>query len=81
MRWLLRRLVSDADRRVIDDDLAELYEIRRRIDGERFARRWLRRQEIAYPLHVLRDRAWRLLAETSPACWRFGRLSGAAKSL
>lgn len=82
MRWLLRRLVSDADRRVIDDDLAELYEIRRRIDGERFARRWLRRQKIAYPLHVLRDRAWRLLAEgTKPMAYLWRDVSYGVRNL
>ena len=53
MRWLLRLLVSDADRRTIDSDLAELFELRRRQRGERAARRWLRRQRVLYPLHLL----------------------------
>ena len=39
MRWLLRLLVSDADHRAIENDLAELYELRRRQDGERSADR------------------------------------------
>ena len=49
MRWLLRTLVSDEDRRTIEADLAELYELRRRLDGEPAARRWLRRQQLIYP--------------------------------
>src|SRR5262245_58377173 len=57
MRWLLRWLVSDADRRAIDADLAELHEVRRHFDGERAASRWLRRQRFFYPLHLLADRA------------------------
>ena len=53
MGWLLRLLVSDADRRTIDSDLAELFELRRRQRGERAARRWLRRQRVLYPLHLM----------------------------
>jgi len=30
MRWLLRLLLSDADRRAVETDLAELFEVRRR---------------------------------------------------
>ena len=56
MRWLLRLLVSDADHRAIENDLAELYELRRRQDGERSADRWLRRQRLLYPLHLFKDR-------------------------
>ena len=56
MRWLLRWLVDDADRQVIENDLAELYEVRRRLDGDRAAARWLRRQRFVYPFHLLRDR-------------------------
>jgi len=56
MRWLLRLLVSDQDRRSIDADLAELYDVRRRHDGERAANRWLRRQRRIYPWHLLMDR-------------------------
>lgn len=56
MRWLLRWLVGDDDRRVIENELAELYEFRRRQDGDRAAARWLRRQQLLYPLHVMTDR-------------------------
>jgi predicted permease len=57
MRWVLRRLLSEADRRAVESDLAELYEFRRRMDGEPAARRWLRRQRALYPVHLLADRA------------------------
>ena len=67
MRWLLRVLPDEADRRAAESDLAELYELRRREDGDRAAARWLRRQHLLYPLHVFLDRAraavsdWRAL--------------------
>ena len=73
MRWLLRLLVSEADRRIIDSELAELYEVRRRADGDAAAARWLRRQQLVYPLHVLGDRiraAFRNGAGSMPALWR-----------
>src|SRR5262245_16167509 len=56
MRWLLRRLLSDADRQAIENDLAALYEFYRQQDGDRAAARWLRRQRALYPLHVLWER-------------------------
>jgi hypothetical protein len=56
MRWLLRLLVSDDDRRSIEADLAELYEIRRCSAGAPAADRWLRRQRFIYPWHLLMDR-------------------------
>jgi putative ABC transport system permease protein len=56
MRWLLRLLVSDEDRRSIEADLAELYEVRRLTDGAPAADRWLRRQHVIYPWHLLMDR-------------------------
>ena len=56
MRLLLRLFVDEADRRVIEADLAELYEWRRRQDGDRAAARWLRRQRILYPFHLFLDR-------------------------
>src|SRR5204863_9439654 len=56
MRWLLRRFLSDEERRTVESELAELYEIRRREVGDRAAARWLRRQRAIYPLHLLRDR-------------------------
>src|SRR5215472_6760381 len=61
MRWLPRWLVSDDDRRVIESDLTELYDFRRRQDGDRAATRWLRRQRLVYPWLLLKDRlrAWR----------------------
>jgi putative ABC transport system permease protein len=57
MRWLLRFLLDDADRRTVESDLAELFELRRRQDGDRAAARWLRRQHLLYPLHLLIERA------------------------
>ena len=56
MKWLLRLLVDEPDRRAIDADLAELYEVRRHLDGDQAAARWLRRQRFFYPLHLLADR-------------------------
>ncbi|HSC26942.1 MAG TPA: ABC transporter permease [Vicinamibacterales bacterium] len=56
MRRLLRRLLSDADRRSIESDLAELFEVRRRRDGDRAAARWLARQRLLYPFHLFADR-------------------------
>src|SRR6476469_5380281 len=56
MRWLLRRWLSDEDRRAIESELAELYELRRRQHGDRAARRWLRRQRLLYLFHLFRDR-------------------------
>jgi len=53
---LFRLIVRDADRRAIESDLAELFELKRRTDGDRAARRWLRRQRVLYPLHVIGDR-------------------------
>ncbi|HKW01994.1 MAG TPA: ABC transporter permease [Vicinamibacterales bacterium] len=73
MRWLLRWLVDDADRQVIENDLAELYEVRRRLDGDRAAARWLRRQRFVYPFHLLRDRLRTARADrsrTMPHLWR-----------
>jgi len=56
MRWILRLLVNETDRRTIEADLAELHELRRRQNGQREADRWLRRQHLLYPLHLLADR-------------------------
>ena len=56
MRWLARRLVGDADRRAIENDLRELYELKRRDDGAEAADRWLRQQEQDYGRHLLADR-------------------------
>ncbi|MBA2302928.1 MAG: ABC transporter permease [Acidobacteria bacterium] len=73
MRWLFRLLVTDDDRRAIESDLAELYEWRRRQDGERAASRWLRRQQLAYPAHLLLDRlraAFSKRVATMPDLWR-----------
>ena len=73
MRWLLRVLLSDSDRRAVENDLAELFEVRRRQDGEAAATRWLRRQHLLYPLHLFMDRAraalgsWRMVM---PHLWR-----------
>jgi putative ABC transport system permease protein len=62
MRWLLRLFVSDADRRAIESELTELFEYRRRRDGEHAAARWLRRQRFLYPLHLLKDRLTAVLS-------------------
>ncbi|MPZ18449.1 MAG: FtsX-like permease family protein [Luteitalea sp.] len=77
MRWLLRFLVSDADRREIESDLAELYEVRRRREGTRAATRWLRRQRVLYPWHLLVDRVRAALpgATTMQHLWRDFRYS------
>jgi predicted permease len=56
MRWLMRLFLSEDDRRAIEADLSELYEVRRRIDGVRPADRWLRRQRVIYPFHLMFDR-------------------------
>ena len=34
MRWLLRFIVTEADRRAIESDLTELFELRRRHEGD-----------------------------------------------
>jgi predicted permease len=57
VRWLLRLFVSDADRRTIEADLAELYDVRRARDGQPAADRWRRRQRAMLPAHLLADRA------------------------
>lgn len=77
MRWLLRLLTSDADRRAIESDLAELYELRRQQHGARAADRWLRRQHALYPWHLFLDRCCRPIprATTMPYLWRDIRYS------
>ena len=73
MKWLLRLLVDEPDRRAIDADLAELYEVRRQFDGDRAAARWLRRQQFFYPVHLLAERTrTALLARmtTMPHLWK-----------
>ena len=77
MRWLLRLLVDDADHRAIESDLAELYEVRRRQAGVRAADRWLRRQRLFYPWHLLLDRVRTPIprAKTMPHLWRDIRYS------
>lgn len=56
MRWLLRLLVSDADRRIIDSELTELYEVRRREAGDIEAAKWLRRQRAAFVRKIIMER-------------------------
>ncbi|HUL72416.1 MAG TPA: ABC transporter permease [Vicinamibacterales bacterium] len=73
MRWWLDRLVGKADRQAIENDLAELYELRRRQDGDRAAARWLRRQQRLYPLRLLASRVRTAAADrasTLPHLWR-----------
>jgi putative ABC transport system permease protein len=71
VRWLLRYLVDDDDRQTIENDLEELYTVRRRHAGARAADRWLRRQRRAYVWHLLMDRlsAVRPRATTMPHLW------------
>lgn len=77
MRWLLRLLTDEDDRRAIESDLAELYELRRRQDGARAADRWLRRQHLLYPWHLFLDCCRRPIpkATTMPYLWRDIRYS------
>ncbi|MEO6212612.1 MAG: ABC transporter permease [Vicinamibacterales bacterium] len=73
MSWLLRLLVDDTDRRTIEADLAELHELRRRQDGDRAAARWLRRQRLLYPVHLLLHRLRAAVIRrvtTMPDLWR-----------
>ncbi|MFI5178906.1 MAG: ABC transporter permease, partial [Vicinamibacterales bacterium] len=73
MRWWLDRLVGKADRQAIENDLAELYEVRRAHDGDRAAARWLRRQRALYPLRLLSSRLRAWIADrltTLPHLWR-----------
>src|SRR6187401_568907 len=56
MRWVVRWLIGDDDRRAIESDLAELFELRRRRDGPRAARRWLWRQRLLLPWYLAVDR-------------------------
>src|SRR5215218_558715 len=71
MRRLFHLLVSEADRRSIESDLAELHDYRRRRDGADAADRWLRRQRRIYPWHLLVDRGRTALARgtTMPHLW------------
>ena len=77
MRWLLRLLVSDEDRRAIENDLSELHEVWRRQYGVRAANRWLRRQRLLYPWHILSDRVRAALPgwTTMSQLWRDVRYS------
>jgi putative ABC transport system permease protein len=70
MRRLLRLFVSDADLRIIDSELTELYEHRRREDGDASARQWLRRQRSAYIRRLAADRVRQTLAGATSA-WPF----------
>ena len=57
MRHLLRLLVPENDRRAIESDLAELYELRRRKLGDQAADQWLRRQRRVALFHLALERA------------------------
>jgi putative ABC transport system permease protein len=57
VRHLLHFLVTDADRRAIENDLAELYELRRREFGDKAAEQWLRRQRRVGLFHLALERA------------------------
>ncbi len=71
MEWLFHLLVETSDRRTIENDLAELYEYRRRRDGVVAADRWLRRQRRIYPWLLLADRGRAVLSRgtTMPHLW------------
>ena len=56
MRTLLNWLVSDEDRRAIEADLAELYELRRRAVGDAAAAKWMRAQRRQAVAHLCRER-------------------------
>lgn len=56
MRWLLNRLIGDDDRRAIEADLAELFELRRREVGDAAAKKWMRAQRRQAIWHVVRER-------------------------
>ena len=77
MNWLFRWLVSDADRRAIESELAELYEVRRHTDGDASAARWLRRQRALCLVHFLRER----VRTTAPNAGLGGLMSGLAGDL
>ena len=53
---LLRWLVTDADRRAIETELAELYELRRREAGDAAAAKWLRHQRAAFVRRIAMER-------------------------
>ena len=72
MRWLLRWLVSDADRRVIESELAELYEWRVRQNGARAAGRWRRRQQFAYAVRLGAERVRRASEDALAAVKHLG---------
>jgi predicted permease len=55
VRWLLRWLVDDEDRRAIEADLAELYALRRREVGDAAAAKWMRAQRRQAIWHVVRE--------------------------
>src|SRR5215208_1729425 len=73
MRWLLHLLVDEADRRAIDTDLAELHDLHRRQYGDRAAARWLLRQRLLYPLHLVLDRGRAVLSRLAMAVPHVGR--------
>jgi putative ABC transport system permease protein len=73
MHRLLRRFLPDADRRAIETELAELYELRRKSDGDAAAERWLRRQRRAYVRHLAADRLRAGLSSAAAIVPRFFR--------
>ena len=78
MHWLPRWLVKDDDRRVIENELEELYEWHCRQHGQRAADRWLRRQRLVYPTHLVLERLRAAAAQwrnVMPHLWRDVRYS------
>lgn len=82
MRWLLRLLVSEADRRIIDSELAELYDMRRRTDGDAEAATWLRRQRAAFVRKLVVERVRGAVSDAAGSLPYLGRdLAHSARSL
>jgi putative ABC transport system permease protein len=73
MRRLLSWLVTDADRRAIESELAELYEVRRREDGDVQAAKWLRRQRSAYARKLMAERLRGAIAGATSSLPHLGR--------
>jgi len=78
VRWTLRRLLDEGERRLVLDELAELHAAVARRYGNRVANRRYRRQLRQYPLRLLVGRVRAALSASSPGA---GEVSRAARSL
>ena len=54
--WLVKLLLDERDRQIVEAELAELYALKRVHDGDPAARRWLARQRRLYPLYLVAER-------------------------